>query len=155
MVSYPEKETSIPSGTVSDHWGMFSTPPSASAESRRDAQRRLSTAVGRLNSARNQTSVATDDAEPPIASEGDSHGEVLSVLRSLQQQVSALQAQQQATQAQVEVSPRITDGSTSSTPNSTKRRLPKELVVSFSIFNFYIVFPLSTVDCSPNHQKFS
>ena len=112
---------------------MFSTPPSALAESRREVPRRLSTAVGRLNSARNQTSAATDDPEPPIASEGESHSEVLTVLRSLQQQVSALQAQQQATQAQVETSPRGTGGSTSSTP-TTKRRLPKELVVSFIQF---------------------
>lgn len=95
-------------------------------------RRALHTAAGRLNSAvRNQAEDAVD-TESPIASENNS--EVLTILRSLQQQVSALQARQasqdQVTpQAQVEASPGD-NGSSTSTPRSTKRRLPRDLVVS-------------------------
>lgn len=65
-------------------------------------RRALHTAAGRLNSAIRNQAADTDDTENPIASENNS--EVLTLLRSLRQQVSALQASQsQATpQAQVE-----------------------------------------------------
>lgn len=107
---------------------MFSTPTSSNSH-RGAARRLLQTAVGRLNCSRDSS--ITEDTEQPIASEVESNTEVLTILRSLQQQVSTLQAQQQATQAQA--CPQGTQGtgsSTASTPNSAKRRLPKDLVVS-------------------------
>lgn len=126
---------------------MFRTP------SRRENARLTTTAASGENSTRGQANPAATDTEQPIPESS----EVLSILRSLQQQVSTLQAQQQANQvSQAEVSPRG-DGdsrSVSSTPISTKRRLPKELVVSLIGLYDLFVF-IYVVNCPPNHKDFS
>lgn len=95
-----------------------------------------STSNRRLNS-----QAEDDDGSPeipiPVTTVSESI-EVLTILRSLQQQVSAIQSQQ-ATNSQhstpqtpVQASPGE-NGSSGGTPGSTKRRLPKDLVVSASL----------------------
>ena len=120
---------------------MFRTPTSASP--RGGVRRPLLTA----GSSGGQTN--GNDQEDPVGSEGSSSNEVLSILRSLQQQVSTLQAQQasqtqQAVQPQADASPSSSRSATS-TPGSVKRRLPKDLVVSSSIFvsPMYVMFASS------------
>ena len=92
------------------------------------------------------------DAESPVpGNSGDGNGEVatagasessevVSILRSLQQQVSALQAQQaQSTPARPSESPSV--ASTSSADSSpVERKLPKELTVSLHELGSYNVF---------------
>ena len=116
---------------------MFSTPNSGLSRRGGGRARRA------LNVTSGRTQAEDDNGSPeipiPITTVSEST-EVLTILRSLQQQVSAIQSQQ-ATNSQhstpqtpVEASPASSGG----TPGSTKRRLPKDLVVSAS-FNTHII----------------
>ena len=130
---WPELLTSSLTGAI-----MFRTP-----NRRENVRLAAANIASRENSTRGQDNAAATKTEQPIP-EGS---EVLSILRSLQQQVSTLQAQQQAIQvSQAEVSPRG-DGdsrSVSSTPISTKRKLPKELVVSqISLRSIDVIYSFS------------
>ena len=109
---------------------MFATP-------NRVRQGSASTTLERTNATRSQArdNAGSDEEEHPIENgEVGSNGEVMTMLRSLVQQVSTLQAQQEATRAQAEASPRANGSTAASTPTPAKRRLPRELVVSLVMF---------------------
>ena len=96
-----------------------------------------STTLERTNATRSQArdNAGSNEEEHPIENgEVGSNGEVMTMLRSLVQQVSTLQAQQEATRAQAEASPRANGSTAASTPTPAKRRLPRELVVSLVMF---------------------
>lgn len=85
-----------------------------------------STTVSRSGSCQSGPTHASQDEESPIAN-GDR--EMLTILRGLQQQVSALQAQQSRASERTE---RTTVTTPSSSSLNDQRKLPKELTVSTS-----------------------
>ena len=134
---------------------MFSTPTSSeTVESRvqQSVRRAIFTAASRLN--RSQTG-GDADAVNSISNESSSNSEVLTILRSLQQQVSAMQAQQQQQQqnTNAQEATQVASGSPSasarSTPSSAKKRLPRDLVVCST--SFILMIPIT---CSLFSQLF-
>lgn len=103
---------------------MFATPScAASTRGESGARRCLQLTSTRPVGSRHQS----DDGESPLPESENSSAEMLRILKGLQQQVSALQAQQnQIASKKTSVSP---DSSTT-TPQE-KRKLPKELTVSY------------------------
>ena len=125
---------------------MFATPRTDS--SARSNVRRSLLGVSSLGSgagqpssqANNQASDAPHNqspAPPNVSLDGD--GEVLTILRDLQEQVSILQAQQSKM-----VSERTSTPSSQTT--TPKRKLPKELSVSVVLYRFT---NLPFLNCSP------
>ena len=114
---------------------MFATPGGLS-QRRPAATRRL---FGRNETDRTAAG-AESDHESPLAPENgaervardDESGEMLRILRNLQQQVSSMQAQQaaQAAAPPTSVSPAASNSSSSSSP--VEKKLPKDLTVSLT-----------------------
>lgn len=104
---------------------MFATPRNTSANS---ARRSLELSGASTNPTRN----LGQDEESPVAQSntgtGDGDGDVATLLRSIQQQVSAIQAKQN--QVASERSERTFTASTPSSNHSNSRKLPRELSVS-------------------------
>ena len=134
---------------------MFATPR-AGTDSHRGSGTRRALQMGSVS--RQSNSVA--ESECPSESEqapNDTSSEVLTILRSLQQQVSSLQAQQQqaiATQTRAEASTQLPKR----TPKE-KRKTPKELLVKLLVIRLCkcckLILLLYTVNCSPNNQASS
>ena len=112
---------------------MFATPR-AGAESHRGSGTRRALQIGSVSRSTQLNSPGdnneTPEPECPSEAPAGTNSDILTILRSLQQQVSSLQAQQQqqqqqATQAQAESSIQLPKRTT---PNK-KRKMPRELVV--------------------------
>ena len=104
---------------------LFATPRASSSTG---ARRTLELATGLTS----RTSVSTNRAEHrespiPVSDNNSSSAEMMRVLKDLQQQVSALQAQQNQLVAEKTSPP----PASSVTSPQEKRKLPKELTVSY------------------------
>lgn len=135
---------------------MFNTP---SVESGRNSRRTLhmgsssTTTTSRLS----RHSPGEEETHPTTANGGggDGDGEVLTILRSLQQQVSALQAQRNSSEVPGNTASPDSAGTTSRTK---KKRLPKSLVVRILISNIHnfvnlVLFTQSAVHQTLKHLK--
>ena len=102
----------------------------------------------RLFGQRNDTAGLDDDQESPVPTDeagrvdtaptNEESGEMLCILRNLQQQVSSLQAQQtaQAAAPSVAESPAASTSSNSTSSSPVEKKLPKDLTVRFTITVF-------------------
>ena len=125
---------------------MFATPTSTPRLSTdaSTARRSLELSGASTNPTRNHS----QDEESPVTPATNGDGEVATLLRSIQRQVSAIQAQQN--QAASAASERAERTSTTTTPSSNggKRKLPKELSVSASVGNMYMeCFMCASMTC--------